>query len=686
MPLTPKRPVVDSYHGVAVSDDYRWLERGDDAEVRAWSEAQNRRARAVLDRLPSAAAIRQRVSALMKADSIEYSGLVRRGEWIFAVKRDTSKQQPTIVAMKSADGADGEHTLVDPNALDPNGGTSFDFFVPSLDGRFLAVSLSEGGAESGTVHCYDAATGRELGEPVPRVNGGTAGGSLAWNADATGFWYTRYPREGERPAEDLDFYQQVWFHAFGTPVAQDRYEIGREFPRIAEVRLATTDDGKWLLATVANGDGGEFAHWLRGPGAAWTQLTKFADKVVGAALGEDAALYLLSRKGAPRGRILRLPLATPRLEAAAEIVPESDVAIEWFVPTRTRLLVVDQVGGPNAVRVFDLTGRAASVLPIPPVSAVLDIVRLAGDDVLVQSSSFVAPTAWRRFRASDGTSAALALGKPSAVDYSDIEVVRETALSQDGKLVPMTILRRRGTKLDGSNPALLDGYGGYGINMSPYYSRVLRIWLDQGGVYALANTRGGGEFGEAWHLAGNLTHKQNVFDDFAACAKHLVSAGYTRPERLACEGGSNGGLLMGATFTQHPELCRAVVSEVGIYDMLRVETTPNGVFNITEFGTTADPPQFRALHAYSPYHHVADGASYPSILFMTGANDPRVDPFHSRKMTARLLAANASSNPVLLRTSASTGHGMGTPLDSRIEEQVDKYAFLFDALGVTFRE
>ena len=270
----------------------------------------------------------------------------------------------------------------------------------------------------------------------------------------------------------------------------------------------------------------------------------------------------------------------------------------------------------------------------------------------------------------------------SPASFDDIEVVREFAVSKDGTKVPVSILRKKGLKLDGSNPTILYGYGGYGINLTPRFSATLRIWFDAGGVYAVANLRGGGEFGEEWHKEGNLTHKQNVFDDFIACAEHVIRRKYTNPSKLAVMGASNGGLLMGAFLTQRPELARAVVSRVGIYDMLRVELDPNGVFNITEFGTVKDPDQFKALYAYSPYHHVKDGTAYPAVLFPCGENDGRVNPAQSRKMTARLQAATTSGHPILLRMTDSAGHGMGSSLRDRVAEQADIYCFLFEELGV----
>jgi prolyl oligopeptidase len=307
-----------------------------------------------------------------------------------------------------------------------------------------------------------------------------------------------------------------------------------------------------------------------------------------------------------------------------------------------------------------------------------------GDDLLFQAQTFISPPGWYRYSAKEGKAEKTTLVQKSPAKYEGCEVVREMAVSKDGTRVPVNIIRRKGLKHDGRNPTILSGYGGYGISLAPRFSPARQLWLEQGGVYAIANLRGGGEFGDAWHTAGNLTKKQNVFDDFYAAARHLIDAKYTSPERLAIMGGSNGGLLMGATLTQHPKLCRAVVSYVGIYDMLRVELSPNGAFNVTEFGTVANEPQFRALFAYSPYHHVQDGLAYPATLFLTGANDPRVDPMQSRKMTARLQAASPGS-VTLLRTNAEAGHGIGSSLAQRIEEGVDVYSFLFHELKVNYR-
>ena len=447
--------------------------------------------------------------------------------------------------------------------------------------------------------------------------------------------------------------------------------------------LQASRDGRYILATVANGDGGDFAHYLLGPNGTWKQITQFSDQIKAARLGRDNALYLLSRAGAPRGKILRLPIDTPELKNAVEIVPAGEAVIEQIVPTADALYVGDLLGGPSQIRRFGLDGKGETIIPIPMISAVQEMLALEDNSLLFRDVSYTQPAVW--FHCAQGKTEPVetALRTTSPVSFADIEVTREFAISNDGTKIPLNIIFQKGMKRDGQNPTLLYGYGGYGISMSPNFDFTRRLWFDRGGVYVVANIRGGGEFGEEWHKAGNLTKKQTVFDDFAAAAKYLIKKKYTRPEKLAIQGGSNGGLLMGAMITQHPDLVRSVVSTVGIYDMLRVELAPNGAFNVTEFGTVKNPEQFKALYAYSPYHHVVDGTNYPSILMMTGANDGRVAPYHSRKMTARLEEANKSDNPILLRTSSSAGHGIGTALSERIKQLADIYAFLFAQLDMS---
>jgi len=684
---TLREPVTDTYHGVEVVDDYRWLEDWDDLRVRQWSDEQNRVARAHLEALPGVETIRQRVSGILRAVSVDYSAPSWRPGALFALKRDPALDQRLLVVMPGPDAPQSERVVVDPNALDASGSTSIDWYVPSPDGSVVAVSLSVGGSESGDVHFYDVSEGDEVGEVVPRVNGGTAGGDLAWAKDGSGFYFTRYPRAGERPEEELDFYQQLWFQPWGGSGAEARHELGEGMPKVAEIRPQVDPASGRVLATVQEGDSGRFELWLRGEDGAWSRLAAQEDEIVQAVFSPDGSLFMVSRQGAPRGKLLRL-LPGARDLGQSEVIVEQggDTLVNDFydasplVVTDSRTYATYQLGGPSTIRAFDHQGGPRLGPDVLPVSSAGPMIPLDGDAVLFSNSSYMSPRGWYLH---DEITRPTGLKATSPVDLSGLEAVRELVVSKDGTRVPLNIIRPAGLPLDGSHPVLLTGYGGYAVSLEPFFDPLLAVWLEQGGVVAVANLRGGGEFGEEWHRAGMLTKKQNVFDDFAACMQYLIDSGYTSSERLAIKGGSNGGLLMGAMITQHPRLCRAVVSTVGVYDMLRVELSANGAFNIPEYGTVTDPEQFRALYAYSPYHHVTDGEKYPSVLFMTGANDPRVDPLQSRKIVARLQAATASGRPILLRTSAETGHGGGTPLGERIEEATSVFAFLFHELGVT---
>ena len=679
---TPLEPVTNTYHGVQVVDDYQWLEQATNPAVREWTQKQNERTRDYFDKLPFHDGVAQQLKELIGDESASYSIAYRRGENIFALRNKPPAQQPVLVRLKSVYPPVLRKVVFDPNAWNTNGTTAMDWFIPSPDGRLVAISLSENGSENGTLHFFDTYTGKPLPDTIPGVQYPTGGGSAAWNADGTGVFYTRYPHPGERPAADLHFYQQVWFHRLGQPVSSDTYQIGRDFPRIAEIELDSSDDGKWLLASVANGDGGDFAHYLRDASGQWRQLTHFEDGVKRIKFGRDDGLYLLSRKDAPHGKILRLAITNTDLSRATVVVPESRGVVQDFEPSAHGIYVNELAGGPSRLQYYQAGRRSPVDVPILPVSSVGGLHCWHEDDLLFANTSYLTPTAWFEWRPGMKQPQATALRTISPASFNDMEVVREFATSKDGTKVPINIIRKKGLKLDGNNPTILYGYGGYGISLTPGFNPTSRIWFDAGGVYAIANLRGGGEFGEEWHKAGNLAHKQNVFDDFIACAEHLIKRKYTRPARLAVYGSSNGGLLMGAFLTQRPDLARAVVSRVGIYDMLRVELDPNGGFNTTEFGTVKNPEQFKALYAYSPYHHVKDGTAYPAVLFPCGENDGRVNPAQSRKMTARLQAATSSNHPILLRMTATAGHGMGSSLKDRVAEQADIYSFLFEELGV----
>src|SRR2546428_3228129 len=369
-PQTAKKPVSNEYAGTMVDDPYQWLEKDDDPEVKAWSNAQNQRTRQYLDKLPDRASIERQLTEWYAKTSPSYSSLVSRPGILFAMKFQPPKQQQLLVRLTSADDLQSEKVVLDPNVLDAKGTTAIDWFVPSLDGKQVAVSLSKGGSEDGTLHFYETATGKALSDTIAHVQYPTAGGSAAWNADGSGVYYTRFPRKGERPEADLNFYQQIYFHKLGTADTDDTCSVGKDFPRIAEIVLQASRDGSYILATVANGDGGDFAHYLLGPNGNWKQVTQFSDEIKTARLGRDNALYLLSRAGAPRGKILRLSLGTPELKNAVEIVPAGEAVIERIVPTANALYVGDLLGGPSQIRRFGLDGKGETIIPIPMISAV----------------------------------------------------------------------------------------------------------------------------------------------------------------------------------------------------------------------------------------------------------------------------------------------------------------------------
>lgn len=673
-----RTPVTDTYHGIDVSEDYRWLEDGSSEQAIAWTKAQRQRTRAYFDGIPWRDALRTRVEHLLRSERTAYKALLSGGTTFFALKVQTPRQQPFLVSLTDLDDPATERLVVDPNAIDPSGETTIDFFVPSPDGKRIAVSLSEHGTEDGSLHVYDVTTGKVVDEPIPHVN--LMGGSVAWRHDSSGLWYTLC-------ADPAGFRQQVWFRELGT--APDRVDLAAGFAdeRIAEHFLSASPDGHWVMDRVQKGDGGEWQVFLRTQAAdgTWWQVADIADRCVLAVLGTDA-MYLLSRRDAPHGKVLRLPVTGGVTAAdAEEIVPAGDLVIEDLSVTRDTVWVVNMDGGPQQVRAFDTKGVPLPPVEIPPMSSVSSyfarLATLGPDQVAWSCESFTEPATW--WIAADGdTPRPTALKTTTPVDLFGYEVTREFATSRDGTRVPLNVIAARGKPRNGTVPVLLTAYGGYNISLVPRFDPELLLWLEQGGVYVVANIRGGGEYGEEWHHAGRLATKQNCFDDFIACAEHLVSSGVTNRDRLAFMGGSNGGLLMGAVLTQRPDIARAVVAAVPVMDSLRAETTTNGKFNTPEFGTVEDPELFTVLLAYSPYHNVVDGTAYPAVLLTAGENDTRVDAWHAKKMTARLQEATSSDRPVLLRLE-STGHLAGS-LDQSIDETTDRHAFLFDQLRLDY--
>ena len=692
-PATEKQRVTDEYHGTTVSENFRWLEKGQNPAVQQWSKTQNSYARTILDSLPGVPKLRKQITQILRAKTVSYGSIALRGGKCFAIKREPPRQQSFIVVMDSVNDVADARVIVDPNEIDSSGTTSIDWYKVSANGKWLAVSMSSGGSEIGNLTLYDVETGKAIaGDSIAYVNSGTAGGSLAWFPDSSGFYYTRHFKVVPENPDDQNVYQHVYRHQLGQPVGVDSYELGQGFPQIAEIQLVMDDSTGNLLATVQKGDGGEFAHHLRNTEGQWRQFSQFGDGVKQAVFSTRNDLLVVTLTGAPRGKIVRVPIKTLDVQSSRVVIPEGEDTIVtsgvafWgettVLPMADRIYVVYQLGGPSELRCFDYQGHA---LPAPSqlkVAAVHGLQAMDKQSVLFGNTSYTQPDAYFQYDARTEKTSKTQIANLSATTMDGARVIRRFTKSVDGTKIPLNIILPPGITEDGGNACVVYGYGGYGVNLEPRFKPLNRILMDHKVIYVVANIRGGGEYGEQWHLEGNLTNKQNVFDDFAACVKYMTTSGYTTPQRTAILGGSNGGLLMGATLTQHPHLVKAVVALVGIYDMLRVELSPNGAFNVTEFGTVKNRDQFHALHRYSPYHNVKDGVKYPAVLFMTGENDPRVDPMQSRKMTARLQEATAASSPILLRTSANAGHGSGNSLNEQIEQSVDLYGFLFSHLQV----
>jgi prolyl oligopeptidase len=675
LPGTPQKPVSDDYHGVKVVDPYRWLEDHQSPEVRKWTEQQNKYTRAWLDKFTARKAVLQRLKQLNDVATNEYAKMTYENGKLYAISGDL------LVSLRSADEPDSERILVDAPSVLGKRAASIDFFNLSPDGRHIAVSLSADGREDGTVMLFDARTGNKLADAVANVNS-PLGGSILWDHEGKGFYYTRNPpRLGDKAREVP---QQIFYHEVGKPVSTDTYVFGKELSPIADTILDMSADGKHLLASVTTGwASDQVTHYIKGPDGKWQHLFGGKGRILMVQFGPDDDLLLLSNDDAPRGQVLRVSLKNPRIGEAKVVVPQSEAVIMGFLQTEDRLMVQDHVDGASRIRSFTLGGKDARTLPLPPNTQVKETVLLDGDDLLLLVDSYLSPPAWYRYEAAANKLHRTRLVSTfPAVDFSDTEQVREFAASKDGTRIPLTILRKKDLKKDGKNPVLLTGYGGYRLTLNPEFDPNHRLWIEQGGVYAIAHLRGDGDYGDDWHRAAIAGKRQNAYDDFAACARYLIEEKYTTPQRLAIEGASNGGTLVGVALTQHPKLFRAVIGQVGVYDMLRQEARANGGFDVAEFGTVKDPAQFKALYAYSPYHRVADRTDYPAVFLLTGDNDGRVDPADSRRLAARLQAANSSKLPILFWSSADAGHQLGP---DGLSLKADVFAFLFHQLGVEFR-
>lgn len=680
-PDSPVEPVTDVYHGRVIVDPYRWLEDDTSAETQAWVDAQNAYTRSILDRGPERARIRSRLAELLAIGSVT-PPVEREGHGFFT-RRSGDNNQPKLYLYDFSDHT--ERVLVDPNQESDRGVVALDWWHPSPDGRLVAYGLSSNGDEESTLAILDVDSGQSLADSIER----TRFCSLAWLPDSRGFYYTRYPLPGSVPEGEEHYHRKVFFHLLGDDPAADALVFGDGLPLTASPSVSLSRDGRWLLVTVNYG-------WSRSE-VFLLDRSREAAGFVPVVTGKEALfhgrvllgqIYLLTNFEAPRWRVISLDAEDPDLGRCLEVIPEQpDISIEDFEFTAGNRLVVQLLSqATSRLRVYSMSGEPAGEIPLPELGTVSGLHGDSESDrVYFGFESFTLPPSVYCYTLGD------AAPKPwatvdAAIDVSAYETRQVTYHSKDGTPVTMFIVARKDVPRDGAQPVLLTGYGGFNIARTPVFNRPALFWLEQGGIFALANLRGGSENGEAWHQAGMLDRKQNVFDDFIGAAEYLIAERYTSPQHLAIQGGSNGGLLVGAALTQRPDLYKAVVCAVPLLDMLRFERFLIAQLWVAEYGSAQNQQQFDYLYAYSPYHHVEPGVAYPATLLMTATSDSRVAPLHARKMAARLQAATSGDAPILLRVETEAGHGIGKPVSKQIEEQADVWTFICQQLGVQVRD
>jgi prolyl oligopeptidase len=660
--------------GRARADEFSWLEASSSPAVQAWTRAQDEAARADISAWPGREALRKRLEELMSAGGIEDAVAVRAGR-VFYLKREGLENQPVLYVRMPGD--ERAHEVISPNRMNSSGTVSLDWWEPSNDGRYVVYGVSEKGSEDSVLRVRDVDSVLDLPD---RINW-TGHASVAWLPDRTGFYYTRYPKPGTVLAGEEQYHRRVYFHRLGTDILRDEFVFS---PRAKEdwPDVAVSGDGRYLLITVFSGwsKSALFVKELGEGGGDFRELTRGKNFLHNGKIDGDT-LFILTNEGAPRFKIVSADLKKP-LEAWKTLVAESPFTVTGF-DLAGRYLAVDVLErAASRLRLHERSGKVVREIPVPRLGTVKGFGGCPGcrDLFLIHESFFIPPTLYRY--SLDRASMTVVDSVLPPADLSDFTSEQVVYPSKDGTPVSMFLVRQKRLKRDRAAPTLLTGYGGFGVNMTPSYSPALILWLERGGLYALPNLRGGGEYGEAWHQAGMLGRKQNVFDDFIAAARWLIEKEYTRPERLAIYGGSNGGLLMGAALTQAPELFRAVVCGVPLLDMLRYHLFLMARLWIPEYGSAEDPRQADFLAAYSPYHNIQKGTAYPAVLFLSGETDSRVHPMHARKMAARLQKEGAAGRPVLLRYDREAGHGAGKPLSKKLDELTDRYAFLFWQLAM----
>lgn len=688
----PVRDVTETFFGVTVSDPYRYMEDMKNSDVAAWMKAEADYTRAVLDKVPQRAELLKEVTMYGDAAAARVSGVQVVGDMVYYLKRNANENIPKLYVRHGFAGA--ERLLFDPDKLQAPEGKHYaiDYFQPSPDNKYVAYGISIGGSEESVLHVLELATGKDTSDVIDRANFG----SPAWLADGRLLYNRLQKLAAGAPVTDKFVNSRSYVHVLGTDPDKDSALLGAGVaPGIAieppEIPfLASPIGSSYVVGVVVNGVQNEFKLYiapvasLAGEKTPWVKVADNADDVTGFDVAGEK-LYLITHKDASRFKVVSVPLASPDLKAAQVVLPQSEAVVTGIAAAKDALYVQRMNGGVSDFLHIAYAAGAKPALVNLPFAGHVD--GLTTDPR--RPSAVFSLGGWTRFggyyayEPAAGKVVDTKLQPQSKYDNPPDLVSTEVKVkAKDGTLIPMSIVHRKGVKPDGSNPTILYGYGAYGISQTPFYRPTFLPWFNRGGVFAVAHVRGGGEYGEDWHKAGQKLTKPNTWNDAIACAEWLVAQKYTVPAKLAIWGGSAGGIFVGRSITDRPDLFGAAVDEVPVSDSLRMEFTSNGVPNIPEFGTVKEADGFKALLGMSSYAHVKDGTKYPAVLVITGINDPRVDSWEAGKMTARLQAAQAGDKPILMRIDYDAGHGFGSTKKSQYEERADMFAFLLWQLGV----
>ena len=683
-PAGPPKAKVDAVeetiHGHKIADPYRWLEDANSPDSQEYVRQEMAYTRSILDPLPGRDRIHERLTQLLSIGTIGTPQM--GGPYFFYTRRDGDQNQPLLLVREDLHGKD--RTLVDVNQMSADGTTALDWWFPSDDGKYVAYGTSASGSEISTLHVVESASGKLLPDHIEH----TRIAQVSWKKDNSGFYYGRNPKKGEVPAGDEVYYLHIFYHQLGTDPGKDPliWGEGRRKEDILVSQLPDDND-RWLLLGAYEGPSKSelYLQDLKA-GTPPVEITSGKDFKYNGEIFRDK-LYITTNEDAPHYRLFVVDAAHPARANWKEIIPAGDGILQGTAIVDGKLLALYEQNASSQLKLFELDGKPLGDIELPGIGSIAGLGgRWDRKETFFGFQSFtVPPSVYQVELASRKTSLWDKIATPG-IDPSAYEVAQLWFTSKDGTRVPMFVVHKKGLALNGKNPTLLTGYGGFNISLTPNFSGARYLWLEHGGVFAVANLRGGSEFGEDWHRAGMLDKKQNVFDDFIAAAEFLISDKITDKDHLAIQGGSNGGLLVGAVLIQRPDLFRAVVCQVPLLDMLRYQNFLIAKFWVPEYGSADDPKQFDWLYAYSPYHHVKPGTEYPAIMFMTADSDSRVDPMHAKKMAALMQAeaANGKSKerPILLRIDSKAGHGQGKPITKQIEDGTDVYSFLFWQLGV----